>query len=82
MCELEDGDSDCFSCHCCKGPSSERSYMVPGRYICSEQLCGNPYEYSQISDVHMSVDMIGNQGGVDEGGTLETGGWKNHFVYS
>lgn len=21
------------------------------------------------------------KGGVDEGGTLETGGWKNHFVY-
>lgn len=61
MCELEDGSSDCFSCRCCKGPSSERSYTVPGRYICSKQLCGTPYEYSRISVVHMSVDMIGNQ---------------------
>lgn len=42
MCELEDGDSDCFSCRCCKGPSSERSSTVPGRYISSKQLCGNP----------------------------------------
>lgn len=56
--------------------------MVPGRYICSKQLCGNPLRIQPDQRCPHECRHDREPGGVDEGGTLETGGWKNHFVYS